>query len=612
MTHFRTTVRIWRMMLGLCWRRSRLQFSLLILVTVLATVSTALTGLGVRSIVAGSLHGSTGQVWIGAFEAALAYATSLVTQDLSTSMRTVLGSLVAYEDVEYRDWRASVELEGIEHLERSEHLDRLSLLHWNAGSWIVVNSCFDALDAASTVLRAVLVLVLLGTVNPVLLLIPVLAVVPLTLSARGAAGVNRAWRSNGPQFRTQQRYFALATGAGSGKELRVAGVGAEVVRRQLLAAEEAEAILNRARWRQMLLDAAGWSLFALGFVGALTLIVHGAVGNPARLGDVVLTVVVGLQLRAVIQAAAQRGAQVGERGANLEAFSWLHERFAAEQKSLPENRTPAPARLESGITFDSVSFNYPGKTEADKKALDSVSFHLPAGSVVAVVGEYGSGKTTIVKLLTCMYRPDSGRILLDGTDLASIDTPSWRRRISAAFQDFGRYRTTVAENIGIGDWSPEADGSFLEETGLTDAVAQADAAGLVSKLPQGLDTRLGRSFGGVELSEGQWQKLALARASRRVSPLLCVLDEPTASLDAPSEYVVFERYMQRARRIAQDCGGITVVVTHRFSTVAGADKILCVADGRIVEEGTHEELLTADGRYAALYRLQAEAYVGSA
>ena len=369
MTSFRTRLRVWRMMLGLCRRRSRLLFSLLILVTVLATVSTALTGFGVRGIVSGSLHGSAGQVWLGAFEAALAYATALVAQDLSASMRVVLGSLVAYEDVEYRDWRATVEMEGIEHLERPEYLDRLSLLHWNSRSWIVVNSCFNALDAASTVLRAALVLVLLGTVNPVLLLIPVLALVPLALSARGAAGVHQAWRSNGAQYRTQKRYFALATGAGSGKELRVAGVGAEVVRRQLAAAREAEAIVNRARWRQMLLDAAGWSLFALGFVGALALIVHGAIGNTARLGDVVLTVVVGLQLRSVIQTAAQQSAQVGDNGANLEAFTWLHERFAAERASLPENPAPAPDRLEQGITFDAVSFTYPpGKTDAETKA----------------------------------------------------------------------------------------------------------------------------------------------------------------------------------------------------------------------------------------------------
>lgn len=225
---------------------------------------------------------------------------------------------------------------------------------------------------------------------------------------------------------------------------------------------------------------------------------------------------------------------------------------------------------------------------------------------MAVVGEYGSGKTTLVKLLAKFYRPDSGRITVDGYDLATLDTDAWRARISAAFQDFGRFRTVFAETVGLGDL-PHKD----EPSRIAEAVAAADAESVVGSLPEGLDTRLGRELGGVDLSEGQWQKTALARAAMRQSPLLFVLDEPTASLDAPSEEEIFQRYMDRARSLAARTGAVTVIVSHRFSTLSGADLILVLDRGRLAEQGTHEELLALGGRYADLYGIQATAYTAS-
>jgi ATP-binding cassette subfamily B protein len=282
----------------------------------------------------------------------------------------------------------------------------------------------------------------------------------------------------------------------------------------------------------------------------------------------------------------------------VEPYLWLRDYAAAP--SDPGER-PAPTTLADGIALDGVGFTYPG---TDHAALDGISCHLPGGAVVAIVGEYGSGKTTLVKLLTKLYRPDRGRILIDGVDLASLATDGWRARLSAAFQDFGRFHIRFGDAVGIGDlpWRDDA-GRVLA------AVDAADAASLVERLPDGLDTQLGREFDGVELSEGQWQKTALARASMREAPLLFVLDEPTASLDAPSEQEIFERYLARARELAGRTNAITVIVSHRFSTVAGADLILVMDGGRLVEQGTHEELLAAEGRYADLYQIQADAYV---
>jgi ABC-type multidrug transport system fused ATPase/permease subunit len=220
--------------------------------------------------------------------------------------------------------------------------------------------------------------------------------------------------------------------------------------------------------------------------------------------------------------------------------------------------------------------------------------------VVAVVGEYGSGKTTLVKLLCKFYRPLAGTITVDGTDLAAIDTGAWRSGLSVAFQDFGRYQTTIRETVLLGGLgSPDR---------VAEAVRAADADGLVAGLADGLDTEVGGEFGGVELSEGQWQKTALARACMRAVPVLFVLDEPTASLDAPSEHAIFSRYMARARSIGGAAGAITIVVSHRFSTVSDADLILVMHAGRLAEAGSHADLLAAGGRYAELYRIQATAY----
>lgn len=286
-------------------------------------------------------------------------------------------------------------------------------------------------------------------------------------------------------------------------------------------------------------------------------------------------------------------------GRLIEPFLWLRD-YVAAQRARAEGATAPPRTLRTGIALESVSYSYPG---TGRPALDDVSATLPAGAVVAVVGEYGSGKTTLVKLLAKLYRQDSGRILVDGLDLDAISTTGWRARISAAFQDFGRFHTTFAQTVGLGDLAHLTDRGRIQR-----AVREADAQDIAAALPDGLDTQLGTELGGVELSEGQWQRTALARASMREDPLLFVLDEPTASLDAPSEQAIFERHMARARVLGRRTGAVTVIVSHRFSTVTGADLILVLHRGRLVESGTHAELMALDGRYADLYGIQATAY----
>jgi ATP-binding cassette subfamily B protein len=242
-----------------------------------------------------------------------------------------------------------------------------------------------------------------------------------------------------------------------------------------------------------------------------------------------------------------------------------------------------------------VSFTYPGASEP---AVQDVSFHLRPGRSLALVGENGSGKTTLIKLLTRLYVPSRGRITLDGLDLAEWQPTALRRRVGVIFQDFARYQLTVGENIGVGDVR-----HFDDESRWRTAGDLAAATPFVEELPQGFRTQLGKWFKeGRELSGGQWQKIALARAFMREGADILVLDEPTAAMDARAESLIFEQFRELARE------RMVILISHRFSTVRMADQILVIQGGVILEHGSHEELMQLDGHYAHLFSLQARGY----
>jgi ATP-binding cassette subfamily B protein len=264
-----------------------------------------------------------------------------------------------------------------------------------------------------------------------------------------------------------------------------------------------------------------------------------------------------------------------------------------------------PARLTDGIRFEHVSFAYPG---TERLVLDDVNLELPAGVVVAIVGENGAGKTTLVKLVAKLYEPDTGRILVDGAGLARMRADEWRSRLAGAFQDFFRFEFRARHTVGVGD-VPRLD----DEAAVVTAVGRAGAEDVVAHLRSGLETQLGSTWpGGVEVSFGQWQKLALARGFMRDHPLLLVLDEPTAALDAETEHALFERYAAAARGTGKNVSGadgrITILVSHRFSTVRMADLIVVLDGARVAEVGTHDDLMARGGQYAELYGIQAAAY----
>jgi ATP-binding cassette subfamily B protein len=280
-------------------------------------------------------------------------------------------------------------------------------------------------------------------------------------------------------------------------------------------------------------------------------------------------------------------------------LAWLED-YAASVAAAGD--LPVPAMLRRGIRLDHVSFAYPGTTRV---VLDDVSLTLPVGAVVAIVGENGAGKTTLVKLLAKMYEPTSGAIFVDDTPLERMPAGEWRARLAGAFQDFFRFEFRAGHTVGLGDVLRLDD-----EPAVVAAVDRAGASDVVAGLKSGLDTQLGPTWpNGAELSFGQWQKLALARGFMRDQPLLLVLDEPTAALDAETDHALFERYAAAARGANDSASGrITILVSHRFSTVRMADLIVVLDGARLVEVGTHDELMAKNGQYSELYKIQAAAY----
>jgi ATP-binding cassette subfamily B protein len=489
--------------------------------------------------------------------------------------------------------RLQASIATIAHQERPECLDRLAVLREE--TYTLDHMYMSVFSTVGWLLRLAITVVLLASVNPVLIAL-VLFAVPTVAATSWRPAVERAAQERGAQStRLATHLYALSTTASPGKELRVLGIGQALADRRRAAWESCYGPVAAARSRSAAWYAGGWAVFALGYVGAIALV---AVGPHASTSGAILVLTAGARLSSYLSATVSEiGFLRGTWMDGAQRLAWLED-YAST--TVQQADLPAPDAIADGIRLEHVTFRYPG---ADRLALDDVNLFLPAGSVVAVVGENGAGKSTLVKLLAKLYSPTGGRVLVDGTDLARIDSVRWRERLAGAFQDFFRFEFRAADTIGIGDL-PRVD----VEPALVTAAERAGARDFVDALPAGLRTQLGPSWHeGVDVSYGQWQKLALARGFMRDEPLLVALDEPTAALDAETEHQLFERYAATARE-GRKSGSVTILVSHRFSTVRMADLIVVLDGARVAEAGSHEELLARDGRYADLYRIQAAGY----
>ncbi|HYX73192.1 MAG TPA: ABC transporter ATP-binding protein [Steroidobacteraceae bacterium] len=434
--------------------------------------------------------------------------------------------------------------------------------------------------------------VLLAHFSPWAVAVLLLAGLPAFVAeAKFSGDAFRLFRWRSPETRMQIYLETVIAREDHAKEVMLYRLGPRLLERyrdifRRLYAEDRALTVRRDLWGFALGSIATAALY-----GAYAWIALTTVRRMITLGQMTMYVALFRQGQAAVSAML---AAVGGMYEDNLYLSTLYE-YLETHVPLPKGNVLRGPHPEDGVRFEDVSFSYPG---AEEPALEHISLHLAPGSSLALVGENGSGKTTLIKLLTRLYAPSSGRIRLDGQDLAEWDEGALRERIGVIFQDFARYQMLVGENVGAGD-----ERFFEDEERWRIAAHKGQASEFIDTLPAGYHTQLGKWFrDGRELSGGQWQKIALSRAFMRTRADILVLDEPTAAMDAQAEAEVFEHF----RQLAHD--RITILISHRFSTVRMADQIVVLNRGRIVERGGHEELMRLNGRYAHLFSLQARGY----
>jgi ATP-binding cassette, subfamily B, bacterial len=519
------------------------------LLALLAALPDALVAVGLAALGRGVLEGDDDLVRVAAVGLGLAAAATWILVTASTRVQRRFRDKVTIA-LESHVARLQASVATIAHHERPDYLDRLAILREQ--TFVLDHMYMSVFSTAGWILRLVVTVVLLASLDPWLVLL-LLAALPTVATSSWRPAVERAAQERVAQSdRLARHLFTLATTAPPGKEVRVTGIGPRLAADRRAAWDRWHEPVAATRWRSAAWHTLGWAVFGAGFVGAVVYVASGLDAPPE---DVLLVLAAGGRLSAYV------GATVGEigflRGIWMDGairLAWLED-YAASQQA--EVEVPVPDRLREGIRLEHVDFSYPG---SDRLVLADVDLTIPAGSVVAIVGENGAGKTTLVKLLSKLYEPTAGRILVDGADLAGMDAEAWRSHLAGAYQDFFRFELAARHSVGLGDL-PRLDDTPAVAT----AVERAGATDVIDRLANGLDTQLGPTWpDGVEVSFGQWQKLALARGFMRDEPFLLVLDEPTAALDAETEHALFERYAEhgphggpdrRARRSAGGGGG---------------------------------------------------------
>ena len=527
-------------------------------------------------------------LWLLVAEFALAILSDLIGRMVSYAESLLSELFTNATSIRLMEHAATLDLEDFEDPELQDKLDRAR--RQTMGRSNLMTQLFGQLQDAITVVSFAVGLLVYA---PWLILLLAVALIPAFI---GESHFNALGYSLNFQWTPERRQleYVRQTGASveSAKEVKIFNLHRFLVERYRTLADafyKANRALARRRafWGTLLA-----ALGTLGYYIAYAYIAWRTVRGDFTIGDLTFLAGSFRRLRQLLEGLLVGFSQVASQALYLDdLFSF----YAIEPEiRSPENPMPFPKPVREGFVFENVGFRYP---DQERWALRNLDFELRAGEVLALVGENGAGKTTLVKLLARLYDPDEGRILLDGRDLREYDLDEVRANIGVIFQDFVRYHLTAGENIGVGQIDAMDDQARIRE-----AARRAMADEVVEELPGGYDQLIGRRFRtGVDLSGGQWQKIAIARAYMRDAQVM-ILDEPTAALDARSEFEVFQRFKELSdQRTA-------VLISHRFSSVRMADRILVMEQGRVEAAGTHEELMAQGGRYAELFELQAAGY----
>ncbi len=552
----------------------------------------------VALVQSGSVPGDWRAWWSGG---ALDHLTVLLLAEFGLAVLSdLLGRIVSLNDsllserfnnvtsVRLMEHAATLDLEDFEDSELQDKLDRAR--RQTMGRMTLLGQLLGQAQDMITIVSFAAGLIFYA---PWLIVLLVIALIPAFIgeahfNARSYS-LNHAWT---PERRELDYFRQTGASVETAKEVKIFGLNDFLIKRYRSLAE-AFYLANR----KLAIRRAGWgalftALGTLGYYFAYAFIAWRTVRGDFSIGDLTFLAGSFRRLRQLLEGLLMGFSQVAGQALYLDdLFSFFE---IKPEITSPENPRPFPTPIRDGFVFEDVGFIYPN---AERWAVRHLSFTLRAGEVMALVGENGAGKTTLVKLLARLYDPDEGRILLDGHDLREYDLNEVRANIGVIFQDFVRYHLTAAENIAVGQIHSGADRERIEE-----AARRSLADELIRKLPAGYDQVIGKRFKkGVDLSGGEWQKIAIARAYMRDAQLM-ILDEPTAALDARSEFEVFQRF----KELSDD--KTAVIISHRFSTVRMADRILVLERGQIEEIGTHEQLLAAGKRYAELFELQAAGY----
>jgi ATP-binding cassette subfamily B protein len=585
--------------LSLVWRsspRGALLMGLLTLFAALIPLGIAYAGKAIMDAVVAGAH-ELALRWV-VIELVAVASLAGVTRALGLS-RSLIGARLGV-DINTLILEKALTLE-LRHFEDAEFYDQLTKARREASSRpvSVVNETFQLVQNVITLAGYIALLV---RFNGLAVIALIAAAIPATVAEvrfSSAAFRMRNWRN--PETRKLNYLEYVLANDDHAKEVKLFGLGPVLLDRyktmsESFYQEDKKLALRRAGWAYAL------SLLGTGaFYACYAMMALAAARGTLSLGNLVLYVMAFRQGQQAFQSILTAVGGMYEDNLYMSnLFRYLaiptgDEAKQAEEQSSKNTEIQAEIPRE-GIVFADVGFRYP---DASAWALRHVSLHIPKNQSLALVGHNGAGKTTFIKLLTRLYEPTEGRIYLDGRDLSAWDPEALRRRIGVVFQDFNQYQLSVRENVGLGSVEHREDEPRIER-----AVERGGATEVVKALPKGLGTQLGRWFKeGAELSGGQWQKIALARAFMRDEADILVLDEPTAALDAEAEHAVFERF----RSLARD--RTTILISHRFPTVRMADRIVVIEGGQIQEQGSHDELVALDGRYARLFSLQAQGYL---